>query len=301
MIADKFNKITGLRIGSYFKVYGLFVNTDLNRIVNYYTGVESTPNISSFKRLDYLLAESNRFNESVIKNGRRFNNAEFWDVVEALDNIRTSLQTDSNTYKWVRSTIANGDFNTNPEADVILGQSNTLEDVAAKAGYSDPNNSWVKIAMRNDLEEEGYTTDGGNTLTINILSGTGLLIDDVVDQVFEDNMFGKDINVKFEYADDDLVTVVGEACQIQCYTTLLNLAKGDIPEFPDMGIGVVIGGNMAGFSYPTILRQFHRIFYRDSSVKSVSITKFNTDMDKIELEISIESKFGEILKNPVVI
>lgn len=300
-IIDSYNKITGLSVGDYISSYNSFVSTNLGKIVNYYIGVEEKPDIISFKLLNSLLKESNSYDEASLIHCNRFDNAEYWDLIELLDDIRTSLNTANNTYKWVRSTVANGDFNTDPEANVVLGQLSTIESLANSAGYKDPNNSWVKIAIRNDLDEDKYTTAGGNVLKINVLSGTGLVISDVIDQVFGENMKGKDILAKFTFHNNDLAVVSGDACLFQSYSSLLTLRKGDIPEFPYLGIGVIIGGNMAAFSYPTILRQVHSTFYTDSSVKSVGISKFNTDGDNIELDFQIASKFGDILQNGTIL
>lgn len=291
----------GFDVKDFIYQYSQFVVNNLGKITNFYTGVEKNPDIQSFKMLDHLLYLSDILNSAAILNESRFDNSEYWDVIEMLDDIRTSLQSAKNMAKWVRSTTADGDFNTNPEASVVLEQYNTLEMLASKAGYDDPQNSWERIAMRNDLDEDDYDLSGGNVLKINVLSGIPLVVDDVVDRCIGDNMKGKDILVNIEYKNDDLNTVEGDDCLFQCYNTLLKLKKGDIPEFPELGQGVIPGGNMALFSYPTVLRQLHKTFETDSSVKTIGIGGLKVDNDTISLDVLLESKFGDILKKGSVV
>lgn len=299
MTIDGFNKITGIRVDKYISDYGVFVTKNLGSIVNYYTGVDTKPDIIAFKSLEDLIKRSKIIDEAIMINSRRFIGAEYWNLVESLDDIKTSLQTADNTSRWVRSTIARGDFNTNAEVDIVLDQDKTIEDLAEESGYIDSDNSWVKIALRNDLDEEDYTLEGGNVLKINMLGRAAIIIDDVIDETSGDNMYGKDIKAVMTYVDDDLETVIGEACMNQCYETLIKLSKGDIPEFREMGMGKLVGGNMASFSYPTILRQLHRTFYRDSSVESVSISEFRIEEDIVNMDVIIESKFGKFLREGI--
>ncbi len=296
MIVDDFNKITGLDVGKYFSDFTSFVDINLNRIINYYTGVEKNPDIQSFQKLVYLVSESDKFNEAIIKNDRRFNKSEYWNIMDALDEIRTRLSTTENTYKWVRSTTAKGDLNINSEVEDVLGQFNTIEDVAKRNGYQDPINSWSDIAMRNDLDEEDYTPSGGNILKVNMIGRRSIIIDDVVDRLFGDNMYGKDINVIMSYIDNDLDTVTGYDCMVQSYETLLGMRRGDVPEFSDMGVSAAAGGNISSFAYPVILRQLQQVFYSDSSVDSISIIEFKVVEDNVAMGIAISSKLGKSIK-----
>ena len=301
MIIDKFNSITGLRVDTFISSYTSFVDTDLTKIVNFYSGLLSKPDLTSFRNLSSLIDQSKTLNESIMTNSRLFDNAEYWDLVEVLSDIHSSLETAANTARWVRSTRANNDFNTNPEVDVVLSSRTTIESLARTSGYQEPIDSWVNIALRNDLDEDKYTVGAGNVLKINMLGSKSFVIDDVVDTISGDNMYGKDIKTVFKYTDNDLETVEGEPCLFQSYNTLLKLSRGDIQEFVDMGLSPVIGSNIAVFSYPVVLRQLHRTFDRDSSVDAVSILDFNIQDDNMVMNVLIESKFGSFLKTGVII
>lgn len=301
MIADDFSTIIGINVSKFITDYSSFVSSNLGSIVNYYTGADSQPDIKSFNLLADLIKRSKEINEAIAINTRRFGVAEHWTLVEAIDDIITSLDTASNTPRWVRSTVANGDFNTNAESDVVMNQNNSVEAMAEKAGYDDPDNSWIKIAMRNDLDEDKYTFEGGNILKINMLGRSAIVIDDVIDTTSGDNMYGKDIKTKISFVNDDFDTVEGEECMLQCYGILIKLQKGDIPEFEEMGLSGGVGSNMAAFSYPVALRQLHRTFYRDASVESVSMVDLNINQDIVTANIIITSKFGAFLKKGVLI
>lgn len=300
MIVDSFNKIVGINVSRFISDYSLFVSNNLNSIINYYTGTVSDPDLKSFNVLNDLISRAKEINESIAINHRRFDVAEYWTVVEAIDNIITALDTAYNTSRWVRSTIANGDFNTNLESEVVLPQNNTLENLAKSSGYEDSANSWVRIAMRNDLDEDKYTLDGGNVLRINMLGRASIEIDDVIDNISGDNMYGKDIRRKFSYVNDDIDTVVGESCMLQCYEILIGLTKGDIPEFEDMGLSGGVGNNVSSFSYPLTLRQIHRTFYRDASVESVTMSELEINQDIVTASIIIQNKFGSFLRKGVL-
>lgn len=301
MIVDDFNNITGLRLDLHISRFQFFVENHLPFIISYYRGTAESLESTIQTELSSLTKESKRYREACLNHSRAFDNAEFWDVVDLIDEIGIRLKTIERTPRWVRSTVAALDRNINTEIDSVLESQHTLEDMARNHGYEDAENSWHRIAMRNDLDEEDYTIEGGNILKINIAGNISVVIDDVVDIMYGDNVYGKDIVTTIGFSNNDLNTVEGEACMIQCYETLIGLSKGDIPEHEDMGLSDVMGGNIAAFSYPTILRQVHRTMDRDDSIESVGISKFNTDGDIIVIDMIIESKFGKYIKKGIVL
>lgn len=296
MIIDDFDKITGLDFNAYLSRFKYFVEKHVPVIVGFYKGTYAHLSHDVYTELNALKTESKRYTEAILKHSHRFDNAEYWEIAEVIDEMAIRLKTIERTPRWVRSTFASLDKNTNTEVDVNLPSMTTLEELAARSGYEDPQNSWVSIAMRNDLDEEDYTPDGGNLLNVNLAGGNSVIINDVVDVMSGDNAYGKDIYRVMTFENDDLVTVEGEACMIQCYEVLIGMQRGSVPEFPEMGIGEVLAGNIAAFAYPTILRQVHRTMYRDDSVESVGINKFDTDGDAVIMDIFIESKFGKYIR-----
>ncbi len=292
MIVDDFNRITGLDYLSYSNRFRLFVENMLPLIIGYHSGTYKSISSEVYKEIDEIHKLSLTFDSAVVSNSNRFHNSEYWDVVTALDEMSVKIMTIKRMPRWLRAPVDFYSTNTSPEIEVSVGSMSTIEDLAASVGYSNPDNDWADIAIRNDLDEDDYTTDGGMVLMVNGSGNSSVVINDVVDIMSGDNAYGKDVFSVITFDNDDIKTVEGLDCAMQCYTNLINLRKGGIPEHPEMGIGEIMTGNIAAFSYPVILRQVHNTLYRDDSVSSVGISSFDTNGDSVSLSIIIKSKLG---------
>ena len=159
---EEFENITNYPLQEYIESYLAFLRDNRSDVLEYYKGQAKEPNIVSFEALEGILSKSNELANVIETNRDLFQNTDLWDLLEALDDVKTNIQTIDNSSRWLRSAISKNNFNPSPEVDKVLNQLQTLERMAKEElGYNDGDRGWYDLALINNLTEEEYTTDGG--------------------------------------------------------------------------------------------------------------------------------------------
>jgi hypothetical protein len=294
-IVSQFHKLTRYPLAEYLNQFVDFIDVDRNNILEYYSGNVDVPNKTSFEKLNNLLKHSSLINDTIENYRDRMNNGAYWELVELLSNIEVSLSTIENSSKWLRSTISKNNFTPQVELNYVLKQLETLEDASVKSGSNDKDNDWVTIALRNDLEEELYTPDGGNSLLIGYQNKLTVRLQSVVDNVVGEKAYGLDFNKKLTFNQEGLEVLGYKETMSQSVNVLANLRQGNTPEFPQDGIQseLVVGSNRAAIAYPVLFRQFYATFRRDDTLKALRITNIENTQEALLLDFSVETRLGE--------
>jgi hypothetical protein len=205
-ILDKFKKVTNYNLQTYFVDYNKFLTSELNHIVAYYNGTSSV-NKTAFKTLNELYRESLKI-ESIISslNSGLSNTIDFWDLIEELSNMNTSLESILNLAKWMRSSYVFG-YDNQSKFKYILKQHQTLENVSFDLGSDDSNEDWVEMAVSNNISEIDYNKQGGNLLNLSKKDNQEINITTVVDVMVGDNILGKDLPTKIEITSDGIISL----------------------------------------------------------------------------------------------
>lgn len=293
---DDFVKITHFPIREYLADYVDFITVHRINITNYYTGKAQRPFEPSFRRLSELLDKSEELHDVIEQNKNRFRRGDYWELMEKLSDVRTSLWTVDNTSKWVRSAITKNNFNPQVEIDYVLQQYQTLEKLADQIiGSADKEQYWIQIALRNDVEEEGYTTEGGTSLSISMQNGASIQLRSVVDNISGEKVYGLDIDRVISFENDDLSVLNYSSTIKQAVEILGSLKQGDNPEFPEEGIqaGVVVGSNRNSISFPVLLRQYYNTFQKDDTLRALKVTRLENVDDRLMIEFTVETRIGE--------
>jgi len=173
----------------------------------------------------------------------------------------------------------------------------TLENLSKTVGSVDVENDWIKIALRNDLAEEDYTTEGGNVLSIAFRNKLKINIQSIVDNIDGEKIYGIDINKQITFIDDDLQALSYQDTIKQTVDVLANLRMGHTPEFPLDGVQskLVVGSNRNSVAYPILFRQLYSTFQKDDTLKSFAVKKIENTEDILEMDFEVETRFGEVV------
>lgn len=296
-IFETFESITGYSIINYLSDIGNFFQKESSNILGFYSGDIQNMNIGSFNKLAYFINESYKINEIFLNNSNSFSGAEYWELLDKVEDIKTKLQTLDNASKWMRSSITKNAFYANPEIDYILGQNQTLEDVNNNLGNNN-SDGWVDIANRNNLKEEDYTSEGGNLLKVNYGANLKFSIESIVDNPQGEKIYGLDIDKAMIFENGDLKVLTYKETLNQSVLTLLELRRGDNPEYPSEGIqaNLVIGNTLSGVLYPSIFKQLFQTFKSDDSIKSFSLKDIVKNKTALFFNFEIETRLGDIQK-----
>jgi hypothetical protein len=302
-ILQEFYEKTGYPISTFIANFVNFIDNDYPKVVSYFSGENPTANAVAFNNLNSLLIENNKLFETVSLNSNVLNNYKWWVLIEEIENIDTRLSTIQNTSKWLRSSITQVNF-TPTSVGVILQQQQTLEQLSRNvANIKNWNDDWAQIAQQNGLEEEMYTTEGGNYLLISPQGSNNIVLRTVVDNIVGDKILGIDLNKKIQFENNDLQVLSPRDTFIQTVQILSQLKLGDNPDYPQIGLNkkFIVGTNRNALSYPTIIRQMGESFSTDDTIKSFSIDNIRRESDALYLDFSVASRIGETQQISILI
>lgn len=291
---DSFKRITGYNLQSFFERFVNFMNNHSGNVIGYYNG--GTLSNVSFNELELLLKESSKISPLFENFGSNFTYMGYWELLDKFTDIQTGLLTFKNMSKWSRSSRMNK-YDSSVSVDRKIRQGETIEAIAAEVGYSEPQEDWFNVALSNQLVEEEYTPDGGKIISISFQNNANLVIDNIVDSLKGKNVLGKDIQKKFEFLDNDLVTVEYEKAIEQALFIILGTVKGGIPEFPEDGTSNdSVGSNVSTIEYPSLFRNLLAMFRKDGRWSEITLLDLSKDQDNVFMKIGCKT----ILQNRTI-
>lgn len=291
----KFKSLTNVNLNNFFRAIDSFFKVNFFLIENYYKG-KNIYDKESFDYLDKLLERVDYILYLFNFNKQNFGNLDDWELLDLLEETKTKLETVKNLSKYSRSIIKKGESSFGIKGETALNQFGTLEKISDKVLHSiEKEDDWVDIAFFNDLKEEDYTSKGGILIEV-IFPRNNVFLNTVVDNLEGKKLYGKDIQNKLEFKENDLVVLGYNETLSQSLNILLNLKKGDNPEFANYGIqtNLFVGNNLNIINYPILYKQLINIFLTDDTISTLSVKDLNLKQDKIFLEFEIETRYGEI-------
>jgi len=304
-VTERFEKYTSFDIVGYLSDYVNFMEFDYPNVSGFYSGIMSEPNVNSFSELDRLRKLSSTLNDNIKQNNTRFQSTEDWDLLEKIEEVRVKLDTIDKFSKWFRSSVTRSNYNPNPEIDHSLKQHQTLEALSRDTvGSPNPQEDSVDIALRNDLREEDYTSDGGVLLKVSLQeSGAGVKINTVVDNMTGESLYGLDLPRVLEFSpeDSDFVVLSFKDTVRQAIDILAELRNNDNPEFPTDGISQAnaVGVSQNAILFPLLFRQLYNTFQKDDTLSTFSITNIRKDEDYVAVEYEVQTRLGELIQNSI--
>lgn len=303
-ILEEFESLTGKNIKKLFQDSLNFFSYDYQIIVDYYSGRSSKIDSQPFTNLEQLQLQKSNIFEAYHSHSRMMKDSRWWDLLEFVEEIDNRLETLKNINRWSRSSITSTGYSPNIQIEHTLTQNETLENVAKNIlGLSNPQDSWVDIALSNNLEEEDYDTQGGNDLLLetNRTVNLGIQVNSVVDYISGKSIYGKDIYRKIQFVsdddgNDDLQVLGYDETVVQSVDILANLKKNDNPDFPTLGLqsSVTIGGNRAMLNFPVIVRQLTETFSSDDTLKDFQVDLLSLEQDNLSIDYQVKTRLNEL-------
>lgn len=276
----KFSSILRYNVETYLDLYRIFLKNNYPLIYNYFTKPGTAPDSPSFDFLNSLIVEAGKLNALLKIHSKSFDKIDDWNLIDFIEDVKIKLDTISNTSKYTRSSSTKNSWaSTSIQTDIQLKRQQTIEDVTLSV-YNDPNaqNSWIDISVQNNLFEQDYSIKGGKVIQVtkSITTSPNLFLQSIVDNLYGDKLYGLDFNQKFNWSNNDLSILSYIDTVKQSVKILIGLRKGDIPEFPNLGVdGTLLAGNDIGaLFYVSIIRQLNAVFASDDSLVNFNVNKF---------------------------
>lgn len=285
---EKFKRITGYDIKSFFEEYVRFCNQDYPNIISYYNGGDLVA--ESFYKLLILDKELGVIEPLFVLHDNTLDDISMWEILDNFTEVQTKIATIKSSERWLRSTNVKGSNSIRVVKTLRMGES--FEDVSRQLNDDNPEDDWMKITIPQYIKEEDYTFEDGsrNTFYVDLKNSGGTMVDTVVDTLVGENILGRDISTEFIYVNNDLKIIKGNEAMEQALEIILNALKGCIPEFVDYGIAnEAIGTTVNAIQYPTIFKSIMNMFQRDSRWSSVELLDVYVKEDSVFLKIKAET------------
>jgi len=296
---DEFKKKTGANIELFLNDFNFFEKNHYSNIVNFF-GNGGNLVRESFNFLDHLIKESKSLESLIEDKLPIFDSVAYWDIVDIYEDIKEDLNTCYNLKRLLRS--SNNRNSSTVEFSNIQKQNETFENISKKYGFSNPDSD-VELLLSNQIIEEDYTNQGGKMLNVRIPNNSTFSLENIVDTLTYENIYGKDIICKLEIqSDGGLTTLVGKDSLRQTFSTIMSTIKGSIPEFPNDGIpDYIYGSNKNIIQYPIIFRSLLSMIQKDKRFTRLELLDINKDQDSVFLEFQASTITENVLINNLTI
>ena len=289
-IFEQFYNITNYDIELFFEKYNLFTSVHYPLILNYYNG--GNMNQESFNSLDELKKGVEEVESLLDELDETLNTTDHWDMVDLISDIQNSLYKVDSLSRWLRSSRTNR-YSENLKIDYVQKQNQSIENISSDLGFTEEN-SWVDLAVQNSIEEEGYTNKGGKFLKAILPNNSTFELDNIVDTLSQENIFGKDLNKRLEFISNDLSVLTGKESLNQTFSTTMSTIAGSIPEFPSDGVpDYIYGTNQNIIQYPIIFRSLLNMLQKDKRFTSFEILNIRKDQDSVFIDTETKSITGD--------
>ena len=289
-IFEQFKQSTNYDIEPFFEKYNIFVSNHYPKILSYYNGFEM--NQESFSFLDSLKEDIEVIEGLIDDNMNIFSVLDFWDMIEFFSDIQNSIFKIESLSKWLRSSRTDR-FSQNLKIDYIQKQNQNIEEISSHLGFTNQDD-WVDLSIQNQLEEEDYQNSGGKFLKAILPNNSTFELDNIVDTLSQENIFGKDLNKKVEFVSNDLRVLTGKESLNQTFSTTMSTIAGSIPEFPSDGVpDYIYGTNQNIIQYPVLFRSILSMLQKDKRFISFEILNIRKDQDSIFIDTESKSITGD--------
>jgi hypothetical protein len=189
---EGFDKITGFGLEGLLFRFNNFATLSYPKIVSYYSG-QSEIDSKPFNELDQLISDFEDLTNVFESQEGAFANMRYWDLMSDISGMKTFLATSKNSNRWLRSSVVNASYGSFTTEDRSLKKNETIEDIERlDRGTSNPQNSWVNTAIKNNAKEEDLVM--GKILSIDLTGGVNSFeVTNAVDSISGKSLYGKDI------------------------------------------------------------------------------------------------------------
>lgn len=278
-----------------------FLRDDYPIIVNYFNGNVDFVSVQHVNNLTSLIEDFNDVSNSIMLNKYRFSTYLDWEICDYLESIKIELIRITKTSKFLRSSATNYNYSGSVEIPYNIPDNSTLEDITRDIqGENDYDNSWIDLAIRNDLSEDEYTLKSYNKIIIPFKVSTRTFnIKSIVDNIIGKKILGLDIKKTITFQGDDLLVLSYEDTALQSVQILASLKKGDVPEFKNFGVSNIVGTSYSSFQLGTLSRELYTVFSSDDSLTRFRVIDIQRNGSITSMRFEVYTRLGEVITQQI--
>lgn len=285
-IANEFENITKFALLDYLIKYRNFLQNDYSDIYAYYSGSVETINVEKLNTLSELLSLSDDLIRTFQTFSGKLGNVGYWELQRYCQDLRDTLERISKLPKYCRTAKTSRGYKPYVQVNGEIGGMKTVQDLANQLGGMTEN----ELIMNNDLQEQDYEIDKLKEIRALVNNKNDITVTTILEQPIGRKIYGQDINRKISFTDNDLSIVKYEDNVEQKCSVLLELNKGDVPEFPNFGKNTSMGVGMNRYNYAELILDIRENFEQDDLFEDVNIVDISADKSTGDISLIIEVK-----------
>lgn len=286
-IANEFQDITKFELLQYFTDYRDFLQDDYPDVYSYYSGNSEEIDVQKLTNLRNLLTRSDDLIRTFQTFSGKLGNVGYWELQQYCQDLKDTLERVSKLPKYCRTSKSCRGYKPYVQVKEDIGGMKTMQDLAEQLGDVTEQD----LILNNDLEEGDYEIDQLSQVTAFVDNTTNVVVDTILEQPIGRKIYGRDINRKITFADNDLATVEYEDNVEQKSEVLLELNKGDVPEMPNFGKNIISGQSYSSYNYAELVSDLKDNFLQDDLFLSIDITDITTENGDIYVTCEIRTKY----------
>ena len=296
-------RVTGEPLSALLTDYADFLSVGASNITNYYNGSTTRYPAQEFTQLDNLISRFSRLKTVIEERTGEFTNYSFLSMIVSFDSAITALTTVKKYNKYIGSSVSQTPNPTRVNTSVFLNQRESLKSAVNKVtNRDDPENTWVGVAIDNRLAEEDYNVSGGTKINVEASSEINDLVSqnnqtyDVIDNA--EKLLGKDISSEFEIDEDgDISSLPEKETFAQSVRNLLTLEKGANAYYPEVGHD--LSQTNRNYMNTVFVKNLNFSFSADETISDFSIDRYEVNIPRVEVDVTVTSIFGNSVSESV--
>lgn len=298
-IANKFQEITKFDLYQYFVDYADFMRNQFPYVRAYYAGESESIDASYIDNMNNLSERSNMLIKLFSTFGAKLGNVGYWELQNYCQDLRDTIQRVIKLPKYLRTSKTARGYKPYVQTEFNVGGYRDFRDISSIINNGEVTEE--SLILNNDFEEEDYEIDELKTAKAFVVNTGGTAVKTILEQPIGENVYGRDIDAKITFEDDDLAIKKYRDNVEQKITTLLELYVGDIPEFPTFGRSKTVGDNFSNFNYADLVREIQNVFLQDDLFLSVSVEDIKVVQGDIYVTLDILTKYIYAVKRTIKI
>ena len=286
-IANEFENITKFPLLEYFKDFRDFLQNDYQDVYNYYSGISEDIDSNKINKIKTLLKKSDDLIKSFQSFVGKLGNVGYWELQQYCQDLKDTLERIQKFPKYLKTSKSCRGYKPYIQVNENIGGMRTIEDISTSSGISEN-----EIIFNNDLEEEDWNINELSQIKVFVNNKNDIVVNTIIEQPIGKRVYGKDINRKISFLDNDLNIVKYEENVEQKVETLLGLIKKDIPEFPTLGRNFdSLGDNYNNYNYAELVSDIRDSFIQDDLFEKIEISDISVKENKVIITCNVKTKY----------
>lgn len=289
----EFQSVTKFPLIDYLSRYRDFMLDSYPALNSYFSGESEKIDNFHLNELKTLTADSKKLMSQFKNFANKFSNCGYWELMEYLDGLNDTLEKINKLPKFRRTCLGKRGYLPSVEVESSVGDMRTMEDVAnsVKELNSD-NTNWIDLMINNDLNEFDWEIDELSPVNVYVNNAVDVVVTTIIDMPIGERIYGKDLNRKIEFENNDLKICEFEDNIDQKCNILLELNRGDVPEDMLFGKHVgLIGSSIKQYGYSELINDITNNFLQNDLFEYVSVNSFNFSNGNLIVSVDIKTKY----------